>query len=549
MLQYNQCKIDYRKDTPEELRKRLAARLHVSEKDLSNIRIQRKSVDARKKPEIFFNYSIVFECRDEKEILRKNRGDKNLSEYSPQPDLMESVHKHFKETDEKIVIIGSGPAGLLCAYFLALCGRKPVIIERGAPMQERVEQVDRFWEEGILDPETNMSFGEGGAGTFSDGKLNTGVKDKTGKKKFILDTFVRHGAPEEIRYLAKPHIGTDELREVMISMREKIRQMGGRYLFHTKFTGIVSEEVQDLSCGKKERRIKAIEIIDREGNKKRITCDRCVLAPGHSARDTFTELYKEGMAMEAKPFAVGVRMEHPQRWINEIQYGFDDERLPAADYKLTAKTSDGRGVYSFCMCPGGYVVNASTEECGIVVNGMSNHARDAKNANSAIVVTVSQDDFGSGDVLAGMEFQRRIEQKAFLAGGGKVPLQRFGDFLNGVPTTEAGKIRPCLKGKFVWSDVKKILPSYISNGIIEGMRQFGRKMKGFDDEDVVVAAAETRTSSPVRILRNMNFESESIGGVYPCGEGAGYAGGIMSAAMDGLRVAVQIVSERNQEEE
>lgn len=545
MLQYDQCKIDYRKDTQEELKRKLAGKLGINESDIKQMRIVRKSVDARKKPELYFNYSVVFACRDERALLHRNRRDKNLREYHPQPDLMETVQDHFRKTDETVVVIGSGPAGLFCAYFLALCGRKPIIIERGAPMQERVEKVERFWKEGILDPETNVSFGEGGAGTFSDGKLNTGVKDKTGKKRFILDTFVKHGAPEEIRYLAKPHIGTDELRGVMISMREKIKEMGGTYLFHTRFTGFVSEEEGQSLSGAKKRQIVAVETADKQGNEKRIVCDRCVLAIGHSARDTFTRMYEEGMSMEAKPFAVGVRVEHSQKWLNERQYGLDDDRLPAADYKLTGKTSDGRGVYSFCMCPGGYVVNASTEAGGTVVNGMSDHARDAKNANSAIVVTVDEKDFGSGDVLAGVEFQRKLEQSTFHAGGGKIPVQRFGDFLNGVPTTELGEFEPCVKGKFILADVKKILPSYISNGIIEGMRQFGQKMKGFDGPETLLLGTETRTSSPVRILRDKNFESESMGGVYPCGEGAGYAGGIMSAAMDGLRVAVQIVSERN----
>ncbi|MCM1244269.1 MAG: FAD-dependent oxidoreductase [Roseburia sp.] len=548
MLQYSQCKIDYRNDTPGELRRTLAGRLQIKESDLQGLCIKRKSVDARKKPQIYFNYSVVFSYKDEKELLHKNRKDKNLREYIPQPDLRETIHNHKAETEEKIVIIGSGPAGLFCAYFLALCGRKPVIIERGAPMWERVGCVERFWREGSLDPETNVSFGEGGAGTFSDGKLNTGVKDHTGKKKFILDTFVEHGAPEEIRYLAKPHIGTDELREVMISMRETITEMGGTYLFHTKFTGFVSEKPEPVS-GERKRQIKAVETVDRQGKKEQIACDRCVLAIGHSARDTFAELHGEGIAMEAKPFAVGVRVEHPQKWLNERQYGINDDRLPAADYKLTGKTSDGRGVYSFCMCPGGYVVNASTEEGGTVINGMSNHARDAKNANSAIVVTVDERDFGGGDVLAGVEFQRKLEKSTFRAGKGNVPVQRFEDFQNGVPTTELGETKPCVKGKFVLSDLKKILPSYISNGIIEGMRQFGIKMEGFDVPDTLLLGTETRTSSPVRILRDGDFQSESISGVYPCGEGAGYAGGIMSAAMDGIRVAVQIVSERNQKEE
>lgn len=541
MLQYSQCKIDYRRDSIQELKKKLAGKLHMDEAEIKDIKIQRKSVDARRKPEIYYNYTVAFECGNEKEILKKNRKNANLTQYVPQPDLEEIVNQYSGDTGERIVIIGSGPAGLMCGYFLALCGKKPLIIERGGSMWERVDKVSRFWKEGTLDPDTNVSFGEGGAGTFSDGKLNTGVKDKTGKKAFILDTFVNHGAPEQIRYLSKPHIGTDELRGVISSMRESIEKMGGTYLFHTKFTGFEYEETTTPKNAGQSRRIKAVVTVDGQGNEKAIPCDRCVLAIGHSARDTFESLRAEGVAMEAKPFAVGVRVEHPQKMINEIQYGTDDNRLPAADYKLTGQTSDGRGVYSFCMCPGGYVVNASTEAGGTVVNGMSNHARDAENANSAIVVTVDERDFGSEDVLAGMYFQRELEQKTYDAGKGKIPVQRFGDFVKGVCTTEFGKNHPCVKGKFVMSDVKKILPSYISDGIIEGMRQFGTKLKGFDDEDTLILGTETRTSSPVRIIRNQEFVSESIEGVYPCGEGAGYAGGIMSAAMDGLRVAVQIV--------
>ena len=409
-------------------------------------------------------------------------------------------------------------------------------------MWERVGKVSAFWKEGVLDPDTNVSFGEGGAGTFSDGKLNTGVKDKTGKKKFILDTFIRHGAPEEIGYLSKPHIGTDELRGVIQSMGETIRQLGGTYRFHTRLTGFRYVE-EEYVPGKKQ--LRAVVVENEKGETEEIPCDKCVLAIGHSARDTFSMLHEDGAAMEQKPFAVGVRVEHPQQSINKIQYGVDDPRLPAADYKLTGKTSDGRGVYSFCMCPGGYVVNASTEPGGTVVNGMSDHARDSAHANSAIVVTVDRKDFGSDDVLAGVAFQRGLEEKTWQAGGGMIPVQQYGDFVKGVPTTELNHSSPVTRGKFVPADVKKILPSYISNGIMEGMKQFGQKITGFDAAETLILGTETRTSSPVRILRNCEFESENRRGIYPCGEGAGYAGGIMSAAMDGLRVALQIVSERN----
>lgn len=545
MLRYSQCKIDYRRDSIEELRKKIAEILRIQESEIQQIKILKKSIDARKKPQIYYSYSVAFECGQEQKVLQKNRKDKNLSVYVPQPSLEDMVPKLNKETRERVVIVGTGPAGLLCGYYLALCGRKPLLIERGAPMWERVGKVSAFWKDGILDPDTNVSFGEGGAGTFSDGKLNTGVKDKTGKKKFILDTFIRHGAPEEIGYLSKPHIGTDELRGVIQSMGETIRQSGGTYRFHTRLTGFryVEEE-----SGPGQKQLRAVVVENERGEMEEIPCDKCVLAIGHSARDTFSMLYEDGTAMEQKPFAVGVRVEHPQRSINKVQYGVEDPRLPAADYKLTGKTSDGRGVYSFCMCPGGYVVNASTEPGGTVVNGMSDHARDSAHANSAIVVTVDKGDFGSDDVLSGVAFQRRLEEKTWQTGRGMIPVQRYGDFIKGVATTELNHGSPVTKGKFVLADVKKILPSYISNGIMEGMKQFGQKITDFDAEETLVLGTETRTSSPVRILRNHEFESENRRGIYPCGEGAGYAGGIMSAAMDGLRVALQIVSERNNQQ-
>lgn len=545
MLRYSQCKIDYRRDSIEELRKRIAEILRIREEEINQIKILKKSVDARKKPQIYYSYSVAFECGQEQKVLQKNRKDKNLSVYIPQPSLEDMVPKLNKETGKRVVIVGTGPAGLLCGYYLALCGRKPLLIERGAPMWERVGKVSVFWKDGILDPDTNVSFGEGGAGTFSDGKLNTGVKDKSGKKKFILDTFIRHGAPEEIGYLSKPHIGTDELRGVIQSMGETIRRLGGTYRFHTRMTGF---RYVEEDRGSEQKQLRAVVVENERGEKEEILCDKCVLAIGHSARDTFSMLREDGAAMEQKPFAVGVRVEHPQQSINKMQYGMEDPRLPAADYKLTGKTSDGRGVYSFCMCPGGYVVNASTEPGGTVVNGMSDHARDSAHANSAIVVTVDQRDFGSDDVLAGVAFQRRLEEKTWQAGGGMIPVQRYGDFVKGVPTTELSHMSPVTRGKFVPADVKKILPSYISNGIMEGMKQFGQKITDFDAEETLVLGTETRTSSPVRILRNREFESENRRGIYPCGEGAGYAGGIMSAAMDGLRVALQIVSERNSQQ-
>lgn len=589
MLQYRQCKMKYMELNGEKelgiLRKKIAEQLHLPVQDIQELRIERKSLDARKKPELFWNYTVVFQCRNERAVLRKNRKNKNLSVFAPPPDLSDVIcrvrqnrggtqksggaesllHKGTETVsdDGRVLIVGAGPAGLMCAYFLARCGLRPVIIERGGSMWERVDKVSRFWKEGKLDADTNVSFGEGGAGTFSDGKLNTGVKDKSGKKQFILDTFIAHGAPEDIRYAAKPHIGTDRLRRVIQSMREEIEELGGTYLFHHTFAGFRQEEMKSgmpdgghrvpvsdpARCADRSRRLTGIYVRDEQGKETLMACNTCVLAIGHSARDTFERLREEQIAMEQKPFAVGVRVEHPQKKINEIQYGTGEKNFPAADYKLTGTTGDGRGVYSFCMCPGGYVVNASTEDGMTAVNGMSDRARNSGRANSAVIVTVSEQDFGSEDVLAGVEFQRELERRTFQAGNGKIPVQRFEDFANGHRPDDLENHRPnglennrpSTKGDVVLADVRSILPGFISDGIVEGMRQFGKKMPGFDDGDTWILGTETRTSSPVRIVRDNELVSESLYGLYPCGEGAGYAGGIMSAAMDGLRVALRIV--------
>ena len=539
MLQYRQCKIDYQKDNRKEIQKKIASKLHLKPEKIKNLQVVKKSVDARKKPDIYYNYTVAFSCEGEEKIVKQFRKDTNLSKFEREVSMADVIPDFYLEDSrEKIIVVGAGPAGLMCAYFLAKCGRKPIIIERGGPMMERMQKVAHFWKTGQLDLQCNVSFGEGGAGTFSDGKLNTGVKDKTGKRKFILDTFVAHGAPKEIKYQAKPHIGTDKLRDVIQSMRKEMEELGVKFYFHTQF----------LSVQKEGDIVKGIEVQTEEGERKVLSCDRCVLAIGHSARDTFYQLKDQGISMEAKPFAVGVRVEHLQEMINLSQYGKLDNRLPAADYKLTGQTSDGRGVYSFCMCPGGYVVNASSEEGYTVVNGMSNHARNSKNANSAIVVSVGVSDFPSDDILAGVEFQRELEKKTFEVGKGKIPVQRLGDFRENRKTTKFGKVNPCTKGEFVMENIKNILPPVVSNGIMEGMKQFGKKIASFDDEDTLLLGTETRTSSPVRILREETFMSPEFHGLYPCGEGAGYAGGIMSAAMDGLRVAFAIVQERKENE-
>lgn len=537
MLQISQCNILYQKDSPGYRKQKLAKRLHISASDIQELHIVKKSLDARKKPEIYVTYTFHFSVRNEKEVLRRNNRERNLTQVKEEPSLWQRIdqHRNGGKTDKQhIVVVGAGPAGLFCAYYLSLCGFHPILVERGAPMEERTDDVKRFWEKGELDEESNVSFGEGGAGTFSDGKLNTGVKDRTGRKQFVLESFVRFGAREDILYDAKPHIGTDILRTVIINMREELLRQGCEIQFHTRMKDLVIKE--GAIRGILAERRSSLDAVTEE----KILCDRLVIATGHSARDTFALLKEHSVAMSPKAFAVGARVQHRQADIDFAQYGVVDDRLPVSPYKLTGRTTDGRGVYSFCMCPGGYVVNASSESGGLVVNGMSDADRDSGNANSAIVVTVEPEDFGSIDVLAGVEFQRKWEMAAYELCQGRIPVQRYGDFKKNRVTQTAGKVRPCVKGNWIYADLHKILPKFVINGMIEGMEQFDRRLSGFADEDTLLMGIETRTSSPVRIERDAEYVSLSVKGLYPCGEGAGYAGGIMSAAMDGLRIAMKI---------
>ncbi len=536
MLQYSQCRIPYRKDSREAVRKKVAKKLHCETSELHEFHVVKKSVDARKKPDIYFTYTVQFSVKSEAAFYQRNKRDKHLSIVSNRMSLVEKnlseARKMCRENPEylkrkKIVIVGAGPAGLFCAYYLCLCGFQPVLIERGAPMEERTKDVNSFWESGLLNPESNVSFGEGGAGTFSDGKLNTGVKDKTGRTSFILNTFVQFGAGEDILYDAKPHIGTDVLRRVIVAMREEMIRLGCVFHFHTKMTGIIQENGV----------VRGVRV----HNNSIFPCDKLVLAIGHSARDTFEMLRNMRIEMSQKPFAVGVRVQHLQSDIDRMQYGFLDDKLPVSPYKCTGRTEDGRGVYSFCMCPGGYVVNASSEAGGLVVNGMSNVKRDSGNANSAIVVAVAPEDFDGEDCLAGVEYQRKMERAAYQLCQGKIPVQRFEDFRNNCISEASGRVKPCVKGQWQWENLRKALPKKVINGIIEGMEQFDHRMKGFADGDTLLLGVETRTSSPVRIERDDAFVSTSLKGLYPCGEGAGYAGGIMSAAMDGMRIAMHFV--------
>lgn len=514
----------------EAVRRAVQKRLKLTPEELLDCYIIRRSLDARKKEDIHYSYVVEASVAKEEKIL-KNKGLKGIEPAVKQK--MPAITFGEEPLLDRPVVAGFGPAGMLCALELSRAGYRPIVIERGECIKKRVEKVEHFWQTGQLDVNCNVQFGEGGAGTFSDGKLNTMVKDKFGRGQHVLRTFAEFGAPEEICYMNKPHIGTDRLRQVVKGIREEILRLGGEIRFSTQLTDIQV----------KEGKITAIELNGKEW----LDCQVLVLAIGHSARDTFSMLLERQLSMEAKAFAIGVRIEHEQELISKAQYGEAYKRLPAADYKLTHQAMNGRGVYSFCMCPGGFVVNASSEPGQLVVNGMSNHDRSERNANSAMIVTVTPEDYGGVGPLAGVEFQRKWERQAFLMGKGRVPVQTFRDFEKNVNSVTLGRVIPNLKGSYELSNVRKCLPDYVAETIIEGIHAFDKKIPGFGDGEAVLSGVETRTSSPVRILRGEGLQSV-IGGIYPCGEGAGYAGGIMSAAMDGLKVFEAITGKYRNED-
>ena len=537
MIRIDQIKIKPSKDD-RLLAGAVAGKLGIKTEDILDLGIIRKSLDARKKPDLYSVYSVWVRTSKDEKLLKRFRKDDKVSVFEP-------VKYRLPEPGTEIlknrpVIVGMGPAGLFCAYELAISGYRPVVLERGRAVEKRKEDVKRFWETGILDTVSNVQFGEGGAGTFSDGKLATSVKDKEGRIHEVLRIFTDNGAPYDILYDQMPHLGTDILPVIVKSMREKIISCGGEILFETKLSAV----------SVKENRITSVTAECEDGSIKEIPCDVLMLATGHSARDTYKMLYESGLKMEQKPFAAGFRVQHPQKMIDIDRYGSYDaaELLGASPYKLTSNF-EGRGVFSFCMCPGGYVVNASSEEGETCVNGMSYSGRNSVSANSAIVVSIPVSEYGSDHPLAGIDFQRKLERKAYEAGGGRIPAERYGDFKKSVSGEAGGDhatkafedFEPQFKGEYAWCDLSGIFDEGINELFVKGMTSFGHIIKDFDASEVIMAGVESRTSSPVRIPRNDDMES-SVKGIYPLGEGAGYAGGITSAAADGLRGAEAIIS-------
>ena len=633
-------------DEQAALLKKAAKLLRTEPSAIRSLSIVRKSLDARKKPEIYVVYTVDVKVSDERAVFRKIRGKSGQIQLVDEKAYRFPMPKHPEsdagqaakeepyrgtafekavdadgQTGEKAafvelpmrkstpgdrpIIVGTGPAGLFCGYMLAKAGFRPLLLERGREVHKRREDVERFWRDGVLDPGSNVQFGEGGAGTFSDGKLTTTVKDPKGRMREVLRIFVEAGAPEEILYEAKPHIGTDILIQVVENLRSQIIKWGGEVRFESQVTALLTEDDRAAEASAQSRRITGVV-----ANGEEIRGGAVVLAIGHSARDTFQMLHGLQVPMEAKAFAVGLRMEHPREMIDRLQYGDCGISLPAAAYKVTAQTASGRGVYSFCMCPGGYVVNASSESGRTAVNGMSYSGRDGANSNSAMIVTVSPADYetyGGTGPLAGIAFQRHLEERAYEIGQGRVPVERYGDFraavcgrqnedqlfqaqrgenarqrvqengfshmpeqrnseLSGVPGTDSGRIParrdgilrkgqtaggggmlcrrypgfvPAIKGAWNFAPVHQILPEFLNLALVEGIDLIGQKMPGFADGDAYLSGVESRTSSPIRILRDETGQS-ALQGLFPCGEGAGYAGGITSAAMDGILIAEKV---------
>ena len=531
MLRIDNLKLPVGADE-KALRAACARALHVSAAEISSVQLLRRSIDAREGVKLVCSCAV--EVKNETAALKRCK-NKNVQPYAPRRYAPPAP---IGAPAVSPIVVGAGPAGLFCALLLARCGARPILLERGRAVEQRKQDVERFWHTGELDLTSNVQFGEGGAGAFSDGKLNTGTKDL--RHGFILEEFVRFGASGDILFDAKPHVGTDRLYVVLQNLRREIIDRGGEVRFSHRVTDI------DMDGGS----VRALRVFSPEGDYV-LPARHVVLAPGHSARDTFEMLRKRGVPMEPKPFAVGVRIEHRQRDMDLAQYkaAAGTPGLPPTSYKLSCHTEKGRGVFSFCVCPGGEVVAAASEENRVVTNGMSEFARDGANINGGLLVSVTPEDFPLDDTLAGVSFQRALEDAAYRLGGGgyRAPAQRVEDFLAHRASTGAGSVAPTYRPDVTWCDLHDCLPPFVCGALEEGIPLLGKKLRGFDSPDAVLTAVETRSSSPVRIVRdNLSFQS-ALRGLYPCGEGAGYAGGIMSAAADGLRVAEMILEELNHE--
>ena len=513
---------------PDALRPAICQRLGIANDDLLDVSLFRRGYDARKKSAITLIYTVDCTLRDEAAVFKRLHGDRNIS---PTPDMAyKMVAQAPAGLSERPIVIGMGPCGFMAALLLAQMGFRPIVLERGKIVRERTKDTWGLWRKNTLNPESNVQFGEGGAGTFSDGKLYSQIKDPNFYGRKVLEEFVKAGAPEEIIYVSKPHVGTFRLVKMVENIRHNIVELGGEIRFEAKVDRLLREDGQ----------VVGVEL----ANGERLLSRHVVLAVGHSARDTFQMLHEAGVYIEAKPFAIGFRVEHPQTLVDHARFGPNagNEILGAADYKLVHHCQNGRAAYSFCMCPGGQVVAATSEPGRVVTNGMSQYSRAERNANSALVVNIDPEDF-PGDFkknpLIGMDFQRHWESAAFVAGGSdySAPAQKIGDFLAGRPSTAQGTVEPSYQPGVNWTDLTSCVPSYVSEALREAIPAFDRQIKGFAMADAVLTGVETRTSSPIRIKRGADFQSINTRGLYPAGEGAGYAGGILSAGVDGIKVA------------